>query len=91
MAITNQNINFSKYQPRIERRPQIILRSGLSKSNIYNKIKDGTFPPTISLGERAVGFVSHEIDSVLQAMIEEQTPEQIKLLVSDLIKQRKAL
>jgi prophage regulatory protein len=91
MAITNQHINFSKYQPRIERRPQIILRSGLSKSNIYNKIKDGTFPPTISLGERAVGFVSHEIDSVLQAMIEEQTPEQIKLLVSDLIKQRKAL
>ncbi len=76
-------------QLRIERKCNIVLRSGLSKSNIYNKIKTGMFPPSISLGERAVGFISHEVDAVLQAMIEEQTPEQIKTLVCELIKQRK--
>jgi prophage regulatory protein len=76
-------------QPKIERRINVIQRSGLSKSNIYNKVKDGTFPPTISLGDRAVGFVSYEVDSVLQGMIEGQTPEQLKQLVAELIQQRK--
>jgi prophage regulatory protein len=89
--MVNKNQNSFKNQPKIERRISVIERSGLSKSNIYNKVKDGTFPPTISLGDRAVGFVSHEIDSVLQAMIEEQTYEQLKQLVSELIQQRKQI
>jgi prophage regulatory protein len=88
MGHTNQII--FKNQPKIERRINVIQRSGLSKSNIYNKVKDGTFPPTIALGDRAVGFVSHEIDAVLQAMIEEQPPEQIKALVKELVAKRTA-
>ena len=89
MNDTDNNFNNLKYQPKIERRINVIQRSGLSKSNIYNKIKDGTFPPTISLGERAVGFVAHEVDSVLQAMIEEKSSKEIKQLVKELIANRK--
>jgi hypothetical protein len=35
-------------------------------------------------------YIKHEVEAIIQARIEEQTPEQIKLLVIDLIKQRKA-
>jgi len=77
-------------QPKIIRKPHVIALTGFSKSTLYNRIQDKSFPPPISLGSRAVGFVQAECYAVLNAMIAEQTPEQIKQLVIDLIKQRKA-
>ncbi len=76
-------------QTRLIRRQDLIHLTGLSKSSIYNRIRDGLMPTPISLGDRAVAFVLEEIQIVLQAMIAEQTPDQIKQLVSELIKQRK--
>jgi prophage regulatory protein len=78
----------TKNYPKILRKPDVLAKTGLSKSTLYNRIKSGQFPPPVSLGERAVGFVSTEVDAVIHAMIQEQTPEQIKALVADLIKQR---
>lgn len=75
--------------PQLIRRPKVILLTGLSKSSLYNRINDGLFIPPISLGTRAVAFVASEVDTVINAMIEEQPPEQIKALVSNLIQQRK--
>ncbi|MCL1067239.1 AlpA family transcriptional regulator [Shewanella olleyana] len=75
-------------QPRIIRKPDVINETGLSKSTLYNRIKDGLFPPPISLGARAVGFVKSECEAVINAMIAEQTPEQIKALVTSLVQQR---
>lgn len=74
---------------RIIRRPETLDITGLSKSSLYNRINDGLFPPPISLGARAVGFVKVEVDAVIHAMIEEQPPAEIKALVSNLIQQRK--
>jgi prophage regulatory protein len=74
---------------KIIRKPVVTNKTGFSKSTLYNRIKDGSFPPPISLGERAVGFISSEVDAIIQAWCEEKTPEQIKQLVSELIKQRK--
>jgi prophage regulatory protein len=79
-----------KNQPRILRRPEVLNLTGWSKSTLYNRIDSQHFIKPISLGERSVGFVSNEVHAILHAMIEEQTPEQIKQLVSELIKQRKA-
>jgi len=76
-------------QPRILRKPDVIASTNLSKSTLYNRIKDGLMPPPISLGARAVGFIASEIEAVIQAWCEEQTPEQIKALVQELIQQRK--
>ena len=76
-------------QPRILRKPDVIASTNLSKSTLYNRIKDGLMPPPISLGARAVGFIASEIEAVIQALCEEQTPEQIKALVQELIQQRK--
>jgi len=75
--------------PRLIRRPEVIQLTGLSKSSLYNRINDGLFAPPISLGTRAVAFVASEVDTVIQAMIEEQPPAEIRVLVSNLIQQRK--
>ena len=80
-------INYN--QPQLTRKPEALARTGLSKSTLYNRINDGLFPPPISLGARAVAFVSSEIDAVINAMIAEQPPAEIKALVSNLIQQRK--
>jgi prophage regulatory protein len=79
-----------KNQPRILRRPEVLEITGWSKSTLYNRIESHQFVKSISLGERSIGFISYEVDAVIKAMFEEQTPQQIKQLVSELIKQRKA-
>lgn len=77
--------------PRILRKPDVLILTNLSKSTLYNRVKDGLWPTPISLGARAKGFVLSECEAVLQAMIAEQSPEQIKALVQELIAQRKLL
>ena len=75
--------------PQLIRKPEVLAQTGLSKSTLYNRINDGLFPPQISLGLRAVAFVASEVDAVIQAMIAEQPPAEIKALISNLIQQRK--
>ena len=53
----------------ILRRPQVEARTGLSRSTIYQRIKDGTFPRPISLGMRAVGWLDSEITAWLAERI----------------------
>ena len=43
------------------RLPAVMQATGLSKASIYNGIKAGTFPPSVKLGERAVGWKSDVI------------------------------
>ena len=54
----------------ILRRKQVEARTGLSRSTIYDRIKAGTFPAPISLGEKAVGWIESEIDAWLNARIQ---------------------
>ncbi len=49
----------------ILRRRQVEERTGLSRSTIYLRIQEGTFPQPINLGGRAVGWLEHEIESWL--------------------------
>jgi prophage regulatory protein len=77
-------------QPRILRRPEVLELTGWSKSTLYNRIESQQFVKSISLGERSIGFISYEVDAVIKAMFEEQTPEQIKVLVTELIANRTA-
>ena len=48
-------------QPAILRRKQVELRTGLSRSTIYQYIKDGAFPKPVPLGPRAVGWLESEV------------------------------
>ena len=53
----------------ILRRKQVEARTGLSRSTIYARIAQGTFPAQVSLGSRAVGFIESEISEWLASRI----------------------
>jgi prophage regulatory protein len=53
----------------ILRLSQVKQRTGLSRSTIYSRISEGTFPKQITLGPRAVGFIESEIEDWIQARI----------------------
>ncbi len=48
-------------EPAILRRPQVQQRTGLSRSTLYQYIKDGEFPKSIPLGPRSVGWLESDI------------------------------
>ncbi len=51
--------------------PDVIAKTGLSRSTIYVRIKnDQTFPKPISLGDRAIGFLESEINDWIAVRIE---------------------
>ena len=49
----------------ILRRPRVEQVVGLSRSTLYAKVADGSFPPPIKLGKRAVGWRESDIDAWL--------------------------
>ena len=70
------------------RRPQILELTLRSKSSLHLDEKEGLFCPPISIGLRAKAYILSEVEAIIQARIEGQTPTQIKSLVADLIQQR---
>ncbi len=62
--------------------------SGLSKSTLRRRIKDGLFVPPCSLGDRAVAYLESEVNTVLSAMAAEKGTDEIKELVKFLVAQR---
>jgi prophage regulatory protein len=54
----------------ILRRKQVEEKTGLSRSTIYLRIQEGTFPRQLSLGARAVGWVESEIEDWLTAKLD---------------------
>jgi len=54
----------------ILRLPTVKSRTGLSRSTIYLRISEGSFPKPISLGGRAVGWIESEINEWLDQQIE---------------------
>jgi len=54
----------------ILRLPIVKARTGLSRSTIYQRAADGTFPKPVNLGARAVGWLEAEIDAWLTAQVE---------------------
>jgi len=86
---TNTYINSNNTPLQIIRRPAVLQMTGFSKSTLYNRNQDGTFPPAINLGGRSVGFVQSECELVLQALIAGIPTDEIKALVKSLVEQRK--
>jgi prophage regulatory protein len=54
----------------ILRLPAVKASVGLSRSTIYLRIAEGTFPKPVSLGGRAVGWLQAEIDAWMKQRIE---------------------
>ena len=54
----------------ILRLPAVKARTGLSRSTIYQRVAEGSFPKPVNLGKRAVGWLDSEISQHLAALVE---------------------
>lgn len=75
----------------IIRRHEVVRCTARSASALYLDIQQGTMPPPISLGDRAVGFYRHEIQAVIAYLGAGYSKNQIKELICHLLKQRQEL
>jgi prophage regulatory protein len=57
---------------RLIRLPEVIRRTGDSRSGIYSKIKAGKFPRQVPIGDNAVAWVEDEIDQHVADRIAER-------------------
>lgn len=55
---------------RIMRLPDVIATTGFGRSYIYELMKKGKFPQARRIGERAVGWSSHEIEQWVKERLE---------------------
>ena len=60
---------------RILRMPDVINRTGLSRSTIYAFSRAGQFPGQVSLGCRAVGWVEDDVEEWLRSRPRQQASE----------------
>ena len=54
---------------RILRFPAVVHKTGLSKSDIYGRIRRNEFPEPVQLGPRSVGFVEQEVNGFLKRLV----------------------
>ena len=59
----------TRKQVRFLRLPEVLARTGLSRSTIYVRLEQGRFPRPVSLGSRAVGWVEAEVDEWMRERI----------------------
>lgn len=55
----------------ILRLPAVLYATGLSRSTIYLRVAEGTFPRPVRLGGRSVGWLESEVEEWVQARIDE--------------------
>ena len=56
---------------RFLRLPEVLERTGLSRSTIYLRLGAGRFPRPVPLGARAVGWIEAEVDEWVRERIAE--------------------
>jgi len=57
---------------KILRLPEVQMTCGMSRSSIYAGMKNGTFPKTIRLGTRMVGWTQKDIDDWIESKLIER-------------------
>ena len=60
---------------RIIRLAEVKSKTGLSRSSIYERIKDGSFPSPIKITNHAVGWIEQEVDDWIAQRIAASRPE----------------
>lgn len=74
----------------ILRLPQVTKRTGLSRSSVYLRVSQGTFPHPVKLGgARAIGWPEHDVDQVVDAYITGMSQEGLRQLVASLEAERR--
>lgn len=56
----------ANHPDRILRLPSVIERTGLSRSTVYRKIQERTFPKPLKISERCIGWRESDVVTWLQ-------------------------
>lgn len=67
--MTNVIEKYTRAPGRFLRLPEVMARTGLSRSTIYMRLDEGHFPRPVSLGGRAVGWIEAEVDEWMRERI----------------------
>jgi len=59
----------------IWRLPEVMARTGLSRSTIYHKMSEDEFPHSVNLGPRAVGWPASWVEDWIQSRIDASRSE----------------
>lgn len=85
----NSPFNFS-FPLKVLRMPAVQERTGYCRTSIYNRIQCGLWPKQVHLGgQRAVGWLEHEVSAMLAAYAAGKSEADIRTLVVHLEAQRK--
>ncbi len=57
---------------RILRLQDVRTKTGLSRTGIYERMRDGGFPHPVNLGGRAVGWVEQEVEEWITSRIQKR-------------------
>ncbi|WP_182025730.1 AlpA family transcriptional regulator [Vibrio rotiferianus] len=52
---------------RLIRLKEVMSKTGLGRSTVYDYISEGQFPESVKLGPRAVGWVEAEVDAWIRS------------------------
>ena len=66
-------------------------KTGLKKSMVYDLISKQEFVTSIKIGERAVAWVSSEIDAINAARMAGKSADEIRQLVKTLMERRQQI
>ena len=58
----------SKSEPKILRLPEVARLTGLGKTTIHRRYRDGTFPRPLRLGPKSIGWRREEILEWLESL-----------------------
>ena len=72
----------------VERRKQVLKRTGLSHSHFYKLIELGLWIRPFKLNTRSVGWFVHETDALITARTGGATTDQIKAIIKTLEAER---
>ena len=73
------------------RLPRVLEIMGISRTTLYERIKQGLMPPPVKIGLRGVAWPEHEVSAVICARIAEKFEDEIRGLVIQLQEQRKTM
>jgi len=59
----------TQIKDRLLRLPSVEAQTGQSKTEIYRRIKNGTFPKPVKLGVRSVAWSENAIQSYIQSLV----------------------
>ncbi len=70
------------------RLPNVLKRTGDSRSAHYKRISNGTFTPPIKIGLRSSAWPDCEVSAIISARVAGKSDSEIRALVTDLVAQR---